>query len=117
MIRLQRVQNRAARLVTRTKTQDHITRVLRDLHWIPVSSRIDFQLCLYMYKALKKTVPIYISDELNLYEPKRPLRSSYAGPLYTVSVGRKRCQTLILQSRGLSYGIAYRWIYAKLHPL
>ena len=42
-----------------------------------------------MYKALKKTAPIYISDELNLYEPKRPLRSSYAGPLYTVSVGRK----------------------------
>ena len=42
-----------------------------------------------MYKALKKTAPIYISDELSLYEPKRPLRSSYAGPLYTVSVGRK----------------------------
>ena len=40
-------------------------------------------------RHLKKTVPIYISDELNLYEPKRPLRSSYAGPLYTVSVGRK----------------------------
>ena len=42
-----------------------------------------------MYKALKKTAPIYISDELNLYEPKRPLCSSYAGPLYTVCVGRK----------------------------
>ena len=54
LIRLQRVQNRAARLVTRTKTQDHITPVLRDLHWLPVSSRIDFKLCLYMYKALKK---------------------------------------------------------------
>ena len=118
LIRLQRVQNRTARLVTRTKTQDHITPVLRDLHWLPVSSRIDFQLCLYMYKALKKTVPIYISDELNLYEPKRPSRSSYAGPLYTASVGRKEVsQTLILQSRGLGYGIAYRWIYAKLHPL
>ena len=89
LIRLQRVQNRAARLVTRTKTQYHITPVLRDLHWLPVSSRIDFKLCLYMYKALKKTAPIYISDELYLYEPKRPLRSSYAGPLYTVSVGRK----------------------------
>ena len=62
LIRLQRVQNRAARLVTRTKTQDHITPVLRDLHWLPVSSMIDFQLCLYMYKAFKKTVPIYISD-------------------------------------------------------
>ena len=63
--------------------------MLRDLHWLPVSSRIDFKLCLYMYKAMKKTAPIYISDELNLHEPKRPLRSSYAGPLYTVSVGRK----------------------------
>ena len=31
-----RAQNRAARLVTRTKTQDHITPVLRDLHWLPV---------------------------------------------------------------------------------
>ena len=49
--------------------------------------KITLPLCLY--KALQKTVPIYISDELNLYEPKRPLRSSYAGPLYTVSVGRK----------------------------
>ena len=40
LIRLQRVQNRAARLVTRTKTQDHITPVLRDLHWLPVSSSL-----------------------------------------------------------------------------
>ena len=43
LIRMQRVQNRAARLVTRTKTQDHIAHVLRDLHWLPVSSRIDFK--------------------------------------------------------------------------
>ena len=89
LIRLQRVQNRADRLVTRTKTQDHITPVLRDLHWLPVSSRISF-------KALKKTAPIYISDELSLYEPKRPLRSSYAGPLYTVSVGRKEVSPSVM---------------------
>ena len=54
LIQLQRVQNCSARLVTRTKTQNHITPVLRDLHWLPVSSRIDLMLCLYMYKALKK---------------------------------------------------------------
>ena len=114
LIRLQSVQNRAVRLVTRTKTQ--ISPMLHDLHWLPVSSMIDFKLCLYMYKALKKTAPIYISDELSFYEPKRPLRSSYLG-LYTLLVlDAKRCQTLILQSRGLGYGIAYQWIYAKLHP-
>ena len=64
-----------------------------------------------MYKALKKTAPIYISDELSFYEPKRPLRSSYAGPL------RKEVSDFDFQSRGLGYWIAYRWIYAKPHPL
>ena len=42
-----------------------------------------------MYKALKKTALIYIWDELSLYESKRSLRSSYAGPWYTISVGCK----------------------------
>ena len=37
LIRLQRVQNRASCLVTRTKTQDHTILVLRDLHWLPDS--------------------------------------------------------------------------------
>jgi len=34
--RLQSVQNAAARLVTGTRRRDHITPVLRQLHWIPV---------------------------------------------------------------------------------
>ena len=42
LIRLQSVQNRAAGLVTQAKTQDHIrpTPVVRNLQWLPVSSRI-----------------------------------------------------------------------------
>ena len=34
--RLQYVQNCAARLVTRTRSSEHITPVLRRLHWLPV---------------------------------------------------------------------------------
>ena len=34
--RLQYVQNCAARLVTRTRSSEHITQVLRRLHWLPV---------------------------------------------------------------------------------
>jgi len=34
--RLQSVQNAAARLVTGTRRRDHITPVLRQLHWLPV---------------------------------------------------------------------------------
>ena len=34
--RLQRVQNCAARLVSRTRKYDHITPVMKDLHWLPL---------------------------------------------------------------------------------
>ena len=38
--KLQHVQNTAARIVTQTRKFDHITPVLFDLHWLPVSYRI-----------------------------------------------------------------------------
>jgi len=41
---LQSVQNAAARLVTGTRWSDHITPVLRQLHWLPVRQRINFKM-------------------------------------------------------------------------
>ena len=43
---LQRVQNNAARVVTLTKKHDHITPVLKELHWLPVRKRIEFKILL-----------------------------------------------------------------------
>ena len=85
--RLQRVQNRAARLVSLTKIRESITPVLCDLHWLPVQSRIEFKLCTYMYKAIHQISPAYISSEVSFYRPQRALRSSNAGPLLNITVG------------------------------
>ena len=38
--RLQRVQNNAARIVSRIQKYDHITPTLKSLHWLPVRHRI-----------------------------------------------------------------------------
>ena len=38
--KLQRIQNTAARIITRTRKHDHITPVLINLHWLPVDHRI-----------------------------------------------------------------------------
>ena len=73
---LQLIQNAAARVLTRTKKVDHITPVLRSLHWLPVYQRIDFKILLLVYKALNGFGPKYISDLLPRYEPSRSLRSS-----------------------------------------
>ena len=53
-----------------------ITPVLKDLHWLPVSFRIEFKIMLITYKALHDRGPIYIQELLQLYTPSRNLRSS-----------------------------------------
>ena len=50
--KLQRVQNVAARILTCTKKFDHITPVLKSLHWLPVKARVEYKLLLTTYKAV-----------------------------------------------------------------
>ncbi len=38
----EKIQDAAARILTRTRKSEHITPVLRSLHWLPVTFRIDF---------------------------------------------------------------------------
>jgi hypothetical protein len=74
--KLQRIQNNAARILTRTAKYDHITPILQDLHWLPVESRIKFKILLLTYKCLNNLAPEYLSELLNLYLPSRSLRSA-----------------------------------------
>ena len=53
-----------------------ITLVLRDLHWLPVSFRLEFKIMLITYKVLHDRAPIYIQELLQLYTSSRNLRSS-----------------------------------------
>ncbi|KAK0143133.1 hypothetical protein N1851_018750 [Merluccius polli] len=73
---LQLIQNAAARVLTRTKRSEHITPVLKSLHWLPVSYRIDFKVLLLVYKSLNGLGPEYMNDILVEYKPSRALRST-----------------------------------------
>ena len=74
--KLQRIQNSAARLVSRTKYRDHIQPVLFSLHWLPVAHRIKFKLLLLTYKILHELAPVYLSEIITPYQSNRTLRSS-----------------------------------------
>ena len=74
--KLQLVQNSSARLVTLTRKRDHITPVLKDLHWLPVEYRIKFKILLLTFKALHGLSPTYLQDLISVYKPSRNLRSS-----------------------------------------
>ena len=57
--RLQSVMNAAARLVSSARKYEHITLLLRDLHWLRVPERIEFKLCsrLSMFACYGSAVP------------------------------------------------------------
>ena len=76
--RLQGIQNAAARLVTGTRRREHITPVLRQLHWLPVRQRVQFKLALLFHKSLLGQLPLYLADDCQLIADsgRRTLRSS-----------------------------------------
>lgn len=74
--KLQYVQNLAVRILTRTRSREHMTPILESLHWLLVSFRVDFKVLMLTYKALHSQAPHYISELLKVYTPGRALRSS-----------------------------------------
>ena len=78
LLPLQRIQNTAARLVTLSRKSEHITPILRSLHWLPIHHRITFKVLLLTYKILHGQASKYLSDLISLRcsSSLRPLRSS-----------------------------------------
>ena len=62
--RLQRLQNRTARLVTRSKAAMHITPIRKDLHWLPIQKRINYKIIVTVYKCIHRLAPNYLSSIL-----------------------------------------------------
>ncbi len=65
--RLQLIQNSAARLIFRSRKRNHVTPLLRTLHWLPVHLRIDYKLCTLCYNMFIGKSPKYISELLTKY--------------------------------------------------
>ena len=60
--KLQRVQNTLARVVLQNPRVTHADDLLAQLHWLPVSYRIEYKIALITYKALKFGQPRYLAD-------------------------------------------------------
>ena len=73
--RLQLIQNWAARIIFNASSFDHVTPLLKELHWLPIEARILFKICVLIHRALHGKAPSYISNLIQLYQPARCLRS------------------------------------------
>jgi len=81
--RLQSTQNAAARFLARASRRDHISPVLRSLHWLPVKQRVDYKLATLVYKSLRGQAPSYLVNDYQLIADsgRLQLRSTHANVL------------------------------------
>ena len=84
MKRLQHVQTVAARIVALTPKHEHISPVLRELHWLPIEEHITFKILLMTFKCLNGLASSYLSDLVTRYIPRHNLRSANSHRLLDV---------------------------------
>ena len=90
--RLQSLLNAAARLVLSARKYDHVTPLLRELHWLRVPERITFKLAVLVYRCLHGQAPRYLAEELRPLAdiPSRWRLRSASSPALAVPSTRRR---------------------------
>lgn len=103
---LQSVQNRAAKIVVGAKKFDHVTPILRDLHWLPVQKRIIFKISILVYKCLHNMAPKYLSEKCLL---NRDIPSDYDLRSANLNILRAPATKLKMGSRDFAVCGAKVW--------
>ena len=110
LMKLQRIQNAAARLVFQESKYCHITPILCDLHWLPVKYRIDYKILLLTFKAIRGLAPTYIQELITIKQrSKYSLRSNNNGLLLMPP----NCKTLATLGDRSFYSAA-PWLWNSL---
>ena len=147
MAKLQRVQNAAARLILGIGKFSHITPALYELHWLPVSLRIDYKILLLTFKCIYGLAPTSLSDLINiksnsLYNLRSTgkllldhqcyvqMKVSFPGLIFEqyksiniiiITIPKERClqhwQQDHSQQQLQNAGMAYLWSFVKQHHL
>jgi len=63
--RLQSILHAAARLVNDSRKYDHVSSLLRNLHWLRVPERIMYRLALLVFRRRNHTAPEYLTRDLH----------------------------------------------------
>ena len=74
--RLQRIQNCLARAVVKAPKSSQITPILRSLHWLKITERIECKLLSLTYKVLTTTQPSYLHNLITVQLPRSTRSSS-----------------------------------------
>lgn len=95
VMKLQSVMRTAARLISGRRKFDSITPYIRDiLHWLPVKQRVEYKLCVMVYRCLHGDAPKYLEEMLLPISGNRELSHLRAAVKGKLIVPRTRTRTL-----------------------
>ena len=60
--RLQSLQHKAIKLIFSANRFDSPAPLMNTLHWLPIRERINFKICMYVFKCIHGNAPKYLSD-------------------------------------------------------
>ena len=111
ILRLQRIQNLAARILTRTPRRDHITEVLIDLHWLKIKGGggVVYKILIFTFKAfIDRTAPLYLCELIEQQKSKTNTRLAGDAFLLKLPPPNRNCADTFFE-RSFVYGAPYEW--------
>ena len=107
IVYLQCVQNAAVRRVCGLGPCDHVTKSLRELHWLPIRFRIVYKLCLMMHNVHTRCSPGYIKETLTP-TAGQPNRVRQPAPTMNYPPFTTRLEGNIFRMPALPHGTVYQ---------
>jgi hypothetical protein len=111
--KLQSVLNAAARLIFKARKYDHITPLLRELHWLSFPERINYKLAVLVFNCLNGLAPSYLSNEFRRVSDTESRHHLHSASTTDVLVSRVQRSTI----GGRAFPVAAAYVWNGLPPL
>ena len=107
--RLQKIQNQAARILTKTPRCDHISEVLVSLHWLKIEQRIIYKILILTFKAfVDHTAPMYLSELVKKKSSSTNTRSANDHLLLVIPPLSRNCSNTFFE-RSFNFAAPTEW--------
>ena len=107
--RLQKIQNQAARILTKTPRCDHISEVLVSLHWLKIEQRIIYKILILTFKAfVDHTAPLYLSELVKKKSSSTNTRSANDDLLLVIPPLSRNCSNTFFE-RSFNFAAPTEW--------
>ena len=100
LARLQRIQNRAMRIILDCHPRTHITDMLDTLKWMSINQRLNFNLGIFLWKIVNDKVPPYLS---NIFTPVSQIHTHNTRSASSGRLHRNRTHTKTLSTTGSKF--------------